>query len=335
MLRQDNPLHSLPRSESMIPVLFRSGPHGLSRPSPSGSGVKVDCGLWKLYSGVSTTSTSKGGAQAAASEPTFSSYPLDEPSTYHNMLVHSDIGWLSRHPIGTGCFGLLSHMKTHALADSPESSSAAPAKTVSRVRRPAIQSISRGLHNTHYLVGLPPAHKNLGRPAPFLALALLRASRANAASELEGLLEKLLLEPAPAVKAVVNFLLGLCADEDKEPLRTRTADEWAAEFLHLPLPPRTSTASYFAKAERNAYAQRSPTTRLLMLAAAAYAWKLREKDADFAVPGSLRESLKSFSPEARQSWASNTAAYHEHSYDIEGAPLDRQKLQACLEEATI
>lgn len=125
------------------------------------------------------------------------------------------------------------------------------------------------------------------------------------------------------LKDCVDLFDSLCNDagEDVEP---RSAEEWAAEFLHLPLPQAAEDVErYFASALRNAYARRGDVWTKLVLTAAAYALKLREENPAYALPGTLRHSLATMTRPQQEALLSRTASYQEHSYAVENAPLSR------------
>jgi hypothetical protein len=151
-----------------------------------------------------------------------------------------------------------------------------------------------------------------------------RGERATAFKKPEELLESDEYE----LQTQVKVLAGLCADLVKG-MQLRSPESWAGEFLHLPMN-ADDKQGYFERASRNAYAKADPLCAQLVTVAAAYAWKLRERDRNFTVPGTLNHTLSKLGTEDRAEWAHHTAAFQVHSYDLEGVSLPRKELEASL-----
>ena len=132
---------------------------------------------------------------------------------------------------------------------------------------------------------------------------------------------------------VVDFFALLCKSNGTI-VRMRTAEEWAAEFLHIPIDHANPTA-YFSTAEENAYARKGKWNRLLVLAAAAYAWRLREAHPGYSSPGSLRHIWDSCSEQTREAIVSNTAAYQSHSFSIENVSLAPAAVESLLRKSSL
>lgn len=143
--------------------------------------------------------------------------------------------------------------------------------------------------------------------------------------------EALLHSDEAELQERVKVLAGLCADLVRG-VQHRSPESWAGEFLRL-VPKKLANADaasvhgYFERAGRSVYAQKDPLCAELVTVAAAYAWKLRERDEKFTVPGSLNHTLRQLQPKDQAAWARNTAAFHVHSYDLENQSLSREKLE--------
>lgn len=147
------------------------------------------------------------------------------------------------------------------------------------------------------------------------------------------LLLKLLGESVPNLRNLVDhYAERSFAAGGMSGARRRSPEQWAAEFLHLARV-ETEPQAFLARAEISPYARHGSSSRLLVLTAAAYAWRLHQDNPDYAVPGSLRRALASYSPQSREAFLQNTAAYHTHSYAVEGETVSREQLQSRLEQA--